>query len=134
MNGSVPYKIGDVVENSWSSKIYVVTDINGAVLTVIDTTTFTYGTYTWGQGANYVLRFRLPGSNFTSALLQSDVSYILHRFSAVTDDPEDDANQITFNCNLGASKPRACAHEFVPYMGLWESFEYCKHCDLKRKP
>jgi hypothetical protein len=29
-------------------------------------------------------------------------------------------------------KQKQCDHEFVPYYGLKETFEYCKKCDQKR--
>ena len=29
--------------------------------------------------------------------------------------------------------PSGCSHSWVPYVGLWETYEYCKTCDVKRE-
>lgn len=26
-----------------------------------------------------------------------------------------------------------CYHSWVPYVGLWETYEYCRSCDVKRE-
>lgn len=40
---------------------------------------------------------------------------------------------VIMSTNSESSLPKACIHEFITYVGLTDTYDYCKKCDYKEK-
>jgi hypothetical protein len=57
-------------------------------------------------------------------------TYFLPSFSNAKANPET-LNEIR-NMKWLNDIPKGCNHKFVPYVGAFETFDYCIHCDKKK--